>query len=247
MTLWSRLKSPAQSSSPAAPLCVRLDDGREIPLVLRLSPRAKRLTLRFDTLHDQLVLVHPRSVAIRDLMAFAHEKRSWIARRIDAAPDRIPFADGSEIPIHGVSHRICHCPTARRGVWSENGVLHVSGDADFLARRVRDYLRRQADDIITEQALELAKQVDRSISRISLRDAGSRWGSCTSDGKLSFSWRLILAPPDVLSYVVAHEVSHLVELNHSARFWQVVRTLAGDTRPQRQWLRDHGRLLHRYD
>jgi predicted metal-dependent hydrolase len=227
-------------------LQVRLIDGRLIPLELRVSPRARRLTLRLDGTRQCLVMVHPKGVARRDLLAFAQEKQHWIAGRLDALPQPIPFADGTMLPLEGEPHRICHQPSARRGVWAEDGCLYVSGQTDFISRRVTDYLRKRADQVITPQALALAQRLDHQIGRISFRDVRSRWGSCSAKGDLSFSWRLILAPKPVLSYVVAHEVAHLRELNHSPRFWAVVADLAGDVSAERAWLKQHGRDLHYY-
>jgi len=111
---------------------------------------------------------------------------------------------------------------------------------------VRDFLIKRAKAEISPRAMAYADRIGRRVSRISLRDPRSRWGSCTSDGALSFSWRLILAPEAVLDYVVAHEVAHMVELNHSHRFWAVVRDIAGDTRSAKVWLKEHGTRLHRY-
>ena len=84
------------------------------------------------------------------------------------------------------------------------------------------------------------------VKRLSIRDQSSRWGSCTSAGSLSFSWRLILAPPYVLDYLAAHEVAHLVEMNHSARFWRVVGRVCGHVERAKTWLDTHGNDLHRY-
>jgi predicted metal-dependent hydrolase len=191
-------------------------------------------------------MVHPKGVARRDLLAFAQEKQAWIASRLDALPAAIPFIDGAEIPLQGVMHRISHQPTARRGVWAEDGMLYVSGQAEYVNRRLRDYLRKQAEAVITPQALTLAQRLGRPVGRLSFRDGRSRWGSCSARGDLSFSWRLILAPPEVLTYVVAHEVAHLAEMNHSPQFWAVVAQLAGDVSVQKRWLKENGSALHLY-
>lgn len=229
-----------------APLAVRLNDGRTVPLEFKLSPRSRRLTLRLDSKRRCLVMVHPKGVARQDLVAFAQEKQSWIASRWDALPQAIPFADGAEIPLQGIPHRISHQPHARRGVWAAEGVLYVSGQAEYLNRRVRDYLRKQAEAVIAPQAHDFARRLGRPPGRLSFRDGRSRWGSCSARGDLSFSWRLVMAPPEVLTYVVAHEVAHLIEMNHAPQFWAVVASLVGDVGAQKRWLKDHGTGLHLY-
>jgi predicted metal-dependent hydrolase len=220
--------------------------GRALPLDIRVSPRSRRLTLRLDGLADRVVVVVPPGVPRRDVLAFTREKEAWLAARLDALPPRIPFAAGSVIPLLGEPHLIRHAAEARRGVWAEDGVLHVSGRPEHLARRLRDHLIKRAKAEIAPRAHAHAETLGRRVARLSLRDPRSRWGSCSAEGALSFSWRLVLAPGAVLDYVVAHEAAHLAELNHSRRFWAVVDRLAGDTAAARSWLKEHGTRLHRY-
>lgn len=241
MTVLDLLRRPRPSSPPTIVV-----SGRTLPVVLRVSPRSKRLTMRLDAKSDSVVIVHPPGVRPREALAFAREKQAWLAQRLAALPERVPFAAGAILPLLDRPHVITPAPGARRGVWAEDGRLHVSGTADHLPRRVRDFLIKRAKAEISPRALHYAEKVGRRVNRISLRDPRSRWGSCTSDGAMSFSWRLVLAPEDVLDYVVAHEVAHMVELNHSHRFWAVVRDIAGDTRAAKAWLKEHGTRLHRY-
>lgn len=223
-----------------------LGDGRQIVVELRTSPLARRLSMRVDGLRDRVVVTFPRGVSSRDALRFVQDKRAWIVTRLAALPERVPFAEGAVLPILGEPHRICAAPEARRGVWSEPGTLWVSGQPEHLARRVRDYLIKRADAEITPLAHQLAGRLGRKLGRISLRDGRSRWGSCNARGDMAFSWRLVLAPAPVLAYVVAHEVAHMAELNHSPRFWAVVAELAGDTAAEQAWLREQGSRLHRY-
>lgn len=236
--------TPLLRRSPPQPV-VEIE-GRTVPVVLRTSPRSQRLTMRFDALADRLVVVRPRGVPARQALAFVHERLDWVRARLAALPPRVPFADGAEIPLLGVPHVIRHRPQARRGVWAEEGVIGVSGQAEHLPRRVQDWLKARARGEITPRAYALAERLGYVPGRISLRDPRTRWGSCTAAGDLAFSWRLVLAPEPVLTYVVAHEVAHMAELNHSHRFWRVVRSLAGDTTEARRWLAEHGARLHRY-
>ena len=122
----------------------------------------------------------------------------------------------------------------------------MRGGPDHVARRVRDHLVRFARQELARRARIHAARIGRTVNRITVRDTKSRWGSCSASGSLSFSWRLILAPEPVLDYVVAHEVAHLVEMNHSARFWKLVRTMVADPASQRAWLKRHRAELLSY-
>lgn len=131
-------------------------------------------------------------------------------------------------------------------VRAEGEALLVPGDASFMARRVREWLKARAKEEITRLAMEKARQIDKTIKKISLRDTSSLWGSCNHKGHLSFSWRLILAPAAALEYLVCHEVAHLKYLNHGEKFWQTVAQLCPDYEQQRRWLRTHGHALYAY-
>jgi predicted metal-dependent hydrolase len=150
------------------------------------------------------------------------------------------------VPLLDVPHLIRHRPEARGGAWIEDGALHVSGRAEHVPRRVREFLRAEARRRIHPLVFAHAGRLGRTPCRVSVKDTRSRWGSCSSRGDLAFSWRLVMAPEPVLSYVVAHEVAHLVEMNHAPAFWRLVATLIGDPAPARGWLRRHGAGLHRY-
>jgi hypothetical protein len=155
------------------------------------------------------------------------------------------------VPLRGVPHRIEHRPGVRGTVWTEvaaNGelLLCVAGQAPHIHRRVSDYLRREARRELEIASLKFAATLGVVIKRVAVRDQSSRWGSCSTSGMLSFSWRLILAPTDVLQYLAAHEVAHLVEMNHSARFWRVVERLCPDHARAKAWLDARGTDLHRY-
>src|SRR6267143_1728355 len=155
------------------------------------------------------------------------------------------------MPPRGVAHRIVHRAGLRGTVWTEvrdsgERILCVAGGVEHIDRRVHDYLKRQARGELQKAAQSYAHALGVKVKRLSIRDQSSRWGSCTSAGSLSFSWRLILAPPYVLDYLAAHEVAHLVEMNHSARFWRVVARVCGHVERAKTWLDTHGNDLHRY-
>jgi predicted metal-dependent hydrolase len=166
--------------------------------------------------------------------------------RLDELAPRVAFVPGASVPFLGSPHRIVHQPVARRGVWREAAAIHVSGHAEHLPRRVLDFLKSEARNEISLRAHDKAYILDRAIARITLRDTRSRWGSCAADGSLNFSWRLILAPEEVLDYVVAHEVAHLVHHDHGPRFWALVAELTPSVAAPRRWLRAKGAELLQY-
>ncbi len=220
--------------------------GRAVPLSVRRSRRARHLSLRLDPDGDAVELILPRGVPLEEGMRFVEEKSGWILTRLATRPPRVPFAPGAAIPYLGVDHVICHRPEARGGVWREGNTLAVSGRAEFLARRLRDWLKREALRLLDERARAHAARVGRSVARVGMRDPKTRWGSCSPNGALTFSWRLVLAPEWVLDYVVAHEVAHLVHAHHGPRFWRLVDRLTPEVEAARAWLRRHGDRLLRY-
>ena len=213
---------------------------------LRVSATARRLSLRVDAPKGVVLLIVPRRVSLTRAAHFAHENRSWIGRKLAGLPPPVPFADGAEVPVGGVVHIIRHRPGMRGTVWIENQEIHVAGRIEHLARRLTDWLKAEAKRQILALIEHHAPVVGRKPSRVTLRDTTTRWGSCAPSGALAFCWRLILAPKEVMDYVVAHEVAHLVELNHGPRFWKLVRKLVSDVDGPKKWLGDHGIRLHRY-
>ncbi|WP_193366641.1 M48 family metallopeptidase [Pelagibius marinus] len=228
-----------------APRSLRLGE-RDVPLELRRHPQARRITLRLTPEGDGVRLVLPNRTPIHEAVAFAERNSGWILKHLAKVPERIPFADGAVIPLLGENHVVTHDPAARGGVIREPGLLRVSGQPEHLPRRLGDFLKREARAEIGARARDKAARVERRVGRLSLRDTRSRWGSCNSDGDLNFSWRLILAPEVVLDYVVAHEVAHLVHLNHSQRFWKLAGRLSEDMSGAKIWLRRNANELWRY-
>jgi hypothetical protein len=155
-------------------------------------------------------------------------------------PPPLRLCDGATVPVFGVPHRIRRvADTGASPVTIAEGEIRVRGDPAHLPRRVTDHLKALARREFADRARALAARLGKSVTRVGVRDPKSRWGSCSSKGALSFSWRLVLAPEPVIDYVVAHEVAHLVEMNHSARFWRVVASLVPDAAAPRAWLRRH--------
>jgi len=217
-----------------------------VPIQVKRSERARRMSLKVDPTQRMATLVLPSRVSERVAMAFIADHIGWLRSRLDALPTPIPFAPDVEIPLLGEPHLLRSAPGARRGVWIEDGGIHVSGPPDFFARRVGDFLKAEAKRRILTRAEAMTAQLGLDFKSVRVGDPKSRWGSCNSKGTLAFSWRLVLAPDDVLTYVVAHEVSHLKEMNHSPRFWAWVKSLTPDYEKHRRWLKSHGAALYRY-
>src|SRR5215475_12657729 len=191
---------------------------------VRRHRRARRYTLRINPTDREAILTMPPRGNLAEAKEFAKMHGGWIAARLGRLPKAAPFQPGTVIPLRGVPHRIVHRAGERGTVWTETRdsgekVLCVAGAIEHIERRVHDFLKREARRDLHKAAQDYADMLSVRVKRLSIRDQSSRWGSCTSAGSLSFSWRLILAPPMVLDYLAAHEVAHLVEMNHSRRFW----------------------------
>jgi predicted metal-dependent hydrolase len=259
----SSAKSSAKSSAmslrallfyrrPAEPQAIDIAFEESIYLVrLRRHQQARRYTLRIDAASREVVLTIPPRGSLKEAREFAHKHGAWIAARLKRLPQATPFAHGVVVPLRGEPHRIEHRPHARGTVWIEQGddgaqLICVAGAAPHHNRRIGDFLRREAQRELAAASRRYAEALGVAIKRISVRDQSSRWGSCSNAGVLSFSWRLILAPPFVLDYLAAHEVAHLVELNHSPKFWRLLKRLNPDCARAKAWLDTHGADLHRY-
>jgi len=237
---------------PSEPRTIEIVFDRSIYLVqLRRHRQARRYTLRIQATTREVILTIPPRGTLQEAGEFAQKHGGWIAARLGRLPEAMPFADGVVLPLRGVPHRIAHRRGTRGTVWAEvaqdgERLLCVAGNAPHLDRRVGDYLRREARRELEAASLKFAASLGVAIKRITVRDQSSRWGSCSTTGMLSFSWRLILAPSHVLEYLAAHEVAHLVEMNHSPRFWRLVQRLCPDHDRAKAWLDAHGADLHRY-
>jgi len=219
-------------------------DGRAVEMSVRLNPRARRLIVKVDPVSGEVVVIAPSRRALDRAVEFARGQADWIARQLARVPSRVVLVPGARVPYRGEELAIVRGNGRPAAI--DNGAIRVGGRAEHTPRRVLDFLKRQARRALEACALDFAARIGTRPSRITVRDTASRWGSCSSKRSLSFSWRLILAPPFVLDYVVAHEVAHLREMNHGADFWRLVRALAGEVKRPQAWLRRHGAALHRY-
>ena len=219
-----------------------------VPVDIRRHPRARSYTLRVAGPGRPPILTMPARGSLAEAHRFLERHAGWLRRQIDRLPPAIPIADGWPVPLRGVLHTIHHAPGRRGAVTvgaDENGpALYVSGEAAHLRRRVLDFLKREARRDIAAAVARHAERLGVTPKAIRYRDQITRWGSCTTTGHLSFSWRLIMAPPLVLDYLAAHEVAHLAEMNHSRRFWQLCKSLSPETETARAWLAKQGPALH---
>lgn len=221
-----------------------LPGAPDIPLLLRRSARARRISLRISQLDGRVTLTLPKRIPEREALAFAREKEAWIRKHLAARGTDVAVTAGAMVPIGGQLHEVV--PATGRRVSFEEGRVLVPGAEDRIGKRLSGHLKTLARARFAESSDHFSERLGRPYSAITLRDTRSRWGSCTTEGRLMYSWRLILAPPNVLDYVVAHEVAHLAEMNHSPAFWDEVTRLYGSYKEPRRWLRTHGNDLHRY-
>lgn len=245
-------RRPDLKAPPRRAEAVELDlDGEAVCVSVRRHPQARRLTLRVRSATRDVTVTAPPHVSLAAAGDFVRRHREWIRVRLGRLPEVVSFEQGALVPLRGEPHRILHQSATRGTVWTGldavgGPALYVAGEIPHVARRVLDHLKREARRDITTAVRRHAAALGVEIGRITLRDTSSRWGSCSAQGDLSFSWRLIMAPPFVLDYLCAHEVAHRLELNHGPRFWAHVERLFPARREAEGWLRVHGASLHRY-
>ena len=211
------------------------------------SSRARRFSLRVDAKAGDVVFCWPLEsrVSLARALEFVETHRAWIEDHRRTAARAVPFAPGSVLPVMGTPYTIEHRPG--RGLTRfEGDKIIVHGGAEHTPRRVRDFLKAEAYRCFKELSDKKAALLDLPPVSIRILDPKTRWGSCGPDGRLMYSWRVLLAPPEVMDYLVAHEVAHRVHLNHSRRFWALCASLTENAAQNRRWLRREGRTLLRY-
>lgn len=206
-----------------------------IPVTLRRSARARRLSLRVSSLDGRVTLTVPPRTAQRTAHAFAESKAAWLRAQLDRIPPTMAVGPGTQLSVLDRTVTLATGPRLRL----QDGTLFVT-----TPKQAEAWVKEQARIALTQASDRYAAQLGRSYTRLTLRDTRSRWGSCTSDRRLMYSWRLALAPVAVLDYVAAHEVAHLEVMDHSPNFWRVVERMCPDWRSHRDWLRHHGHRLH---
>ncbi len=211
----------------------------------RRSSRARRVSLRVNPADGAVIVTLPMRTGRQAGLSLLMDHADWVAQRIAALPQAVALSDGAEVDLHGIPHRIRHTGQSRGVVRVEGSEILVSGGAEFLPRRVTDFLRNEARTRLASLALQKAAMADVHPKRVVIKDTRSRWGSCAPDRTLSFCWRLIMAPDFVQDYVVGHEVAHLRHMNHGPRFWALAETLTAHRDAADAWLKREGSRLLR--
>lgn len=220
---------------------------RVLPLVIKRHASAKRICLRYNPTSHAISLTLPRRTRVADGLQFLMLKSQWLIDTLEEMPEKKQIKPGVVIPILGRRVRIRHDETLRGAFKLEDDILTVGGHREFFERRVTEALKKIAAKEIHRLTERYASRVGKRVNRITVRDTRSRWGSCSSTGNLSFSWRLVFAPREVLNYVVAHEVAHLRHMNHGTGFWNLVESICRGHEPAKEWLRLHGKHLYRFN
>lgn len=222
--------------------------GAELPVDIVENRRATRLTLRIAAGGGSLRLTTPPHVSERQIDEFLDRNRNWVATRIARLPKQVRVTDGARVAFLGARHRIVHVDRIRGTVEAAamrgEAVLLVPGDPGSIGRRLRDFFIKEARKRLNEAVAAYAEVLEVRPRAIRVTDTSSRWGSCSTTRTLSFSWRIVMAPPEVLSYLAAHETAHLLEMNHGARFWDLVRAICPHMERHKDWLKRNGARLH---
>ena len=216
-----------------------------VPVRLRRNARAKKMILRVDGVNGDIKLTAPKHVSLSALRKFLNEHKNWIEVERAKVQAHAALGSGDVLPYQGERFTLEFLDASPRKVQLFDGKILVGGPADQAPARLERWLRAEAKKTLTDDAADFAEQLGVAIARISIGDMKSRWGSCSSSGTLRFNWRLLLAPVDVRRYVAAHEVAHLLEMNHSPRFWGHVEGMMADYTRHRAWLRKNGSDLMR--
>jgi predicted metal-dependent hydrolase len=217
-----------------------------LPVLLCAIRRARRMRLRFDERERLLKVTHPRGVRPSAALAWAASHKLWVEEQIGLALPVEPFAPGAAIPVAGADVELCWSQGAARRPRLDGGQLICGGPESAFARRVGQFLKDLALETLSSETAELAGRAGLRPVSVAVGDARTRWGSCSSTGRIRYSWRLILAPALARRYVVAHEVAHLRHLHHGSQFKAFERELfGGDVSEAQALLRSSGPRLRR--
>lgn len=237
---WNGTLSTARSDVPV------LHPGLPWPVAIRVHPRARRLKLRLDPERAQLLLTCPPRASRRVALDWAAGQRDWVDGQLAALPHAEPLTNGKTITFDGRTLELRWDPYGARSVTDRDGLLTAGGPAEAFPRRIERWLRQQALTILSADTADAARRAGVSVRSVSVGDAGSRWGSCSAAGAIRYNWRLVMAPPHVRRWVVAHEVAHRLHMNHGPAFKALETDLyEGDAEAARSELRLIGPRLKR--
>ncbi|MGH6952005.1 MAG: M48 family metallopeptidase [Vitreimonas sp.] len=222
-------------------------DGRRVPVKLIVNPRARHVSVRIDPTRLEAIATAPSKRHLKHAVQFAAERAGWIAHELARLPQGVSLAPGSHIPLRGEMHLLVYehgraLPRIEQG--EPPRLIAPAPDVALFESRLVRFLKDEARADLIDRVATHAVTLGVRPVRLQVKELRSRWGSCSTDGVLAFSWRLILAPPYVLDYLAAHEVAHLREMNHSRRFWAHVRRCLPNYERGRDWLHEHGCALH---
>ncbi len=222
------------------------DPRLPLPVALRVHPRARRLKLRLDQSGQRLLLTCPPRSSRRAALEWAAGQRPWVEARLAEAEPAQPLEPGAVIPVEGRERRLAWVDDGRRLVTLSADSLACGGPRDSFARRIEAWLRAHARERLSADTAEAARRAGVTVRRVTIGDAGTRWGSCSASGSIRYNWRLVLAPPEVRRWVVAHEVAHRIHMNHGPAFKALEAQLFdGDVNAARSLLRRVGPRLKR--
>ena len=251
--MFALLKKPVRSKpKPLETVKRTLDVGdRAMPLTIRENRRATRITLRIEPGGRALNLTVPAGLLKREIDDFLDRHQGWLLTKLAKFSADNAIRPGGHIAFRGVPHRIEHTGTLRglteAVLIDGEPVLRVSGLEDHMGRRLSAFFKKEARKDLEVLVARHAAAIRKPIKSVSMKDTRSRWGSCSWDGNLSFSWRIVMAPPLIIDYLAAHEVAHLKEMNHGPKFWALCRELCPRMEEARKWLKQHGSQLHAID
>ena len=220
-----------------------------LPLIAKRNNRARRVALRLDVRARNFILVIPKGMSDKKAFDFARAQKKWMIEKSAALPSRITFDNGQSVPVKGIMHEldIAYIPERKTThIFFENEKICIKSAIRDPSLRIKRFLKHEALKQLEALSHEKAGIIGCRVSKVSVRDPKSRWGSCSPNGNISYSWRLIFAPYQVMDYIVAHEVAHLKHLDHSPAFWRVCQSLSEDYELGRHWIRDNPAELMRY-
>lgn len=242
-----RMRSDSRQKVEPGQTEIETIDGRRVPVKLIVNPRARHISVRIDPTRRQAIATAPSKRHLKHAAQFASERAGWIAQELSRLPRGVSLAPGSFVPLRGVEHELVY-KHGRKPAWIEQDLLPrlvvQAPDVALFEGRVLRYLKDQARQDLIDRVATHSITLGVKPERIQVKELRSRWGSCSVDGVLSFSWRVVMAPPFVLDYLAAHEVAHLREMNHSRRFWALVNKCLPNYEAGRDWLHEHGCKLH---
>lgn len=218
-------------------------------VTIKRSKKARRLALRLDPQERVVNLIVPPYMPLHKAYFFAQTHAVWVRETLDNLAPPIPFVHKAVLSIFGdpVRLHIEYDPDMTRTTIKLDGdVLRVRSWQEDPTNRITAFLKKMAREGLADIASEKASVIRRKITSVTVRDTKSRWGSCAQDGSLSFSWRLIFAPYEAIDYVVAHEVAHLMHMDHGPKFWALCEKLSMNYEDGKTWMQSRGNELMRY-